>query len=128
MGAVMRQCLNLGKSESSSSTATSGEEGRKPRARNASATAGGRARLSSARRRRPQIVARRAEDRRALPAMTDPLQKRLALPSQACFTLAEWLEPKFTKNMNLRTDHHDRAWASNDVRREQNVVPRVGCL
>src|SRR5438094_9116947 len=34
-------------------------------------TAGGRARLSSARRRTPSIAARRAEDRRALPAMTD---------------------------------------------------------
>src|SRR5213595_71610 len=40
---------------------------------NASGTAGGRARLSSARRRTPSIAARRAEDRRALPAMTDRL-------------------------------------------------------
>src|SRR5437773_1743667 len=40
---------------------------------NASVTAGGRARLSSARRRTRSIAARRAEDGRALPAMTDRL-------------------------------------------------------
>src|SRR5437870_193228 len=45
---------------------------------NGSVRAGGRARLSSARRRTPQIVARRAEDRRALPAMTDRLPESWA--------------------------------------------------
>ena len=41
--------------------------------RNASVTAAGRARLSSARRGIFEIVARRAEDRRALPAVTEKL-------------------------------------------------------
>src|SRR6266513_948784 len=45
---------------------------------NGSVRAGGRARLSSARRRTPQIVARRAGDRRALPAVTDRIHVLLA--------------------------------------------------
>src|SRR5207253_2327050 len=61
---------------------------------NAPMTAGGRARLSSARRRTPSIAARRAEDRRALPAMTDRLPdffigNGAPLPNSGEFRLVE---------------------------------------